>query len=108
MAESQEKSRSRRNSVMTRRASLLTPAEQATAVRASARKPKKAKESRAVGSVNRKVYREYVKANGVPGVIIYLVTLGMVQFLSIMTNIWLKNWSQVRRHSKSHVHMPAD
>lgn len=96
MAESQEKStRSRRNSAMTRRASLLSPAEQAKAIRQSARKPKKAKETRAVGSVKSQVYTEYVKANGVPGVIIYLVTLGLVQFLSIMTNVWLKNWSQV-------------
>jgi ATP-binding cassette subfamily C (CFTR/MRP) protein 1 len=96
MAESQEKStRSRRNSAMTRRASLLSPAEQAKAIRQSARNPKKAKETRAVGSVKSQVYTEYVKANGVPGVIVYLVTLGLVQFLSIMTNVWLKNWSQV-------------
>jgi len=95
MAESQEQSsRSRRNSAMTRRASLLSPAEQAKATKQIAKKPR-AKETRAVGSVNRKVYKEYVKANGVPSVIIYLTTLGLVQFLSIMTNVWLKNWSQV-------------
>lgn len=95
MAESQEKStRSRRNSAMTRRASLLGPAEQAKASKQASKKPR-SKETRAVGSVNRKVYKEYVKANGVPSVIIYLATLGLVQFLSIMTNVWLKNWSQV-------------
>lgn len=94
---SQEKaSRSRRNSAMTRRASLLTPQEQRELTRNSSKKSKKAKEARAVGSVNRKVYKEYIKANGYPGVIAYLATLGLVQFISIMTNVWLKNWSQVR------------
>lgn len=65
--------------------------------KAAGKKSKKPKEHRSVGSVDKKVYTEYIKANGVFSVVMYLVTLGLVQFLSIMTNVWLKNWSQVRR-----------
>ena len=95
MAESTEKIRPRRHSGLTRRASRLDPSEQRLLDRKAARTSKKPKEHRAVGSVERKVYSEYIKANGVVGVVLYLVTLAGAQALSISTNVWLKNWSQV-------------
>lgn len=72
VAEGIQKKRPRRDSGMTRRASMLTTQEQRTLTRESSRKPKKAKEHRAIGSVDRKVYKEYVKANGVSGVVLYV------------------------------------
>merc|ERR1711939_375778 len=84
----------RRESGMTRRASSLKPSELRQMQKESGKKSKKPKEHRSVGSVDKKVYTEYIKANGVFSVITYLVTLGLVQFLSIMTNVWLKNWAQ--------------
>jgi hypothetical protein len=73
---------------------VLNTQEQRAAERHSAKVSKKPKEHRAVGSVDKKVYKDYVKSNGGAGVIIYLITLAMVQGFSIATNVWLKNWAQ--------------
>lgn len=70
--EPKEKPRKRANSGMTRRASVLSPEEQRTLQRETPKKPKRSKEHRAVGSVDKKVYTEYIKANGVAGVIAYV------------------------------------
>ena len=96
MTDSQEKAvpKSRRGS-MTRRASVLSPDEQKKATKYARLHSKKQKEHRAVGSVDRSVYRKYIDAIGVRNVILYLGTLAFVQFTQIMTNVWLKNWSQV-------------
>ena len=87
----------RRHSGVVRRASVLNTQEQRAAERLSAKASKKPKEHRAVGSVDKNVYKNYVKSNGVIGVIIYLLTLAMVQGCSIGTNVWLKNWAQASR-----------
>lgn len=87
--------RSRRGSMFTRRASMLSPGEQRKALREASKNSHRPKEFRATGSVEGKVYKDYIKANGTVSVCLYLVTLGLVQALSISTNIWLKNWSQV-------------
>lgn len=97
MKDSQEKmpTKSRRNSALVRRASVLSPEEQRKAMKTANRDPAK-REHRARGSVNRSVYKKYIQANGLLSVCLYLGTLGCVQFTQIMTNVWLKNWSQVR------------
>ena len=74
----EKKQKPRRNSGLTRRASLLTAQEQRKLTRESSRKPRKAKEHRAIGSVNRKVYKEYIKANGVSGVILYVRSISAI------------------------------
>lgn len=52
------------------------------------------KEKREQGSVKYSVYKEFIKANSYLGVCFYLFTILLQQFLTISTNIWLKDWSE--------------
>ncbi|KEI41088.1 uncharacterized protein L969DRAFT_86336 [Mixia osmundae IAM 14324] len=54
----------------------------------------KIKETVEQGSVKIDVYKEYIKANGAFGVFCYLSTIVLQQLLAIVTNYWLKDWSQ--------------
>ncbi|GAA5856368.1 hypothetical protein JCM8547_008708 [Rhodosporidiobolus lusitaniae] len=52
------------------------------------------KENREQGSVKWAVYKEYIKANGYLGVILYLFTIVLQQVLLVAKDVWLKTWAQ--------------
>ena len=91
------------------RAAVIPIAEQKAETLRELKRSSRPKEHMSRGSVNRDIYRKFLHANGVPGVrhshgraglmaqfAAYLVTIGLQQVLSVGTNWWLKQWSQVR------------
>ncbi|KAH3686130.1 hypothetical protein WICPIJ_002894 [Wickerhamomyces pijperi] len=53
------------------------------------------KEHREQGKVKWQIYWEYAKACNLKYVGIYLVCVGLPQLLTVVSNVWLKHWSEV-------------
>ncbi|BGP53294.1 hypothetical protein JCM8202v2_000853 [Rhodotorula sphaerocarpa] len=79
---------------LSKRAEPIPVAEQKMQTLRELKRSTRPKERREQGSVKWSVYKEYIKANGYIGAILYLLTIVAQQGLQIATNVWLKNWSQ--------------
>ncbi|GAA6005323.1 hypothetical protein JCM10207_002938 [Rhodosporidiobolus poonsookiae] len=77
-----------------RRAQPIPVEEQKRATLLALKRSTRPKENREQGSVKMEVYKEYIKANGYLGAFLYIFTIVTQQILQILTNVWLKNWSQ--------------
>lgn len=53
------------------------------------------KEHREVGKVKWEIYWEYVRSCGVKNVLIFLAFAIISMFMSVMSSVWLKHWSEV-------------
>lgn len=54
---------------------------------------KKIREQQATGSVKTDVYRQYMRANGVTPISIYLLSIAIQPVFQMLTSLWLKYWS---------------
>ncbi|KAI9627538.1 hypothetical protein H4Q26_017322 [Puccinia striiformis f. sp. tritici PST-130] len=79
--------------VLMKRPSVTTSQNNKREFLKSRKAPGKVSEHKEKGSVKYDVYKTYLRANGVLGVGIALGSVVVQQVLSIMTTLWLKNWS---------------
>ncbi|GJN87677.1 hypothetical protein Rhopal_000632-T1 [Rhodotorula paludigena] len=79
---------------LTKRAVPVPVEEQKLETLRTLKRSSRPKENREQGSVKKEVYWEYIKANGYMGSFLYVFTIVSQQALQVLTNVWLKNWSQ--------------
>jgi len=79
--------------VLMRRPSISTRKNNNTGNLKTSKAPGKVSEHKEKGSVKYDVYRTYWRANGVISVAVALSCTVLQQILSLMTTLWLKNWS---------------
>ncbi|CAO3622955.1 unnamed protein product [Cunninghamella blakesleeana] len=62
-------------------------------------------EESAKGSVDTKVYKQYIKSCSIAGVVIVLVFQIIAQLAQVGSNVWLKEWSNLNRENQSNDHV---
>ncbi|CDR39229.1 CYFA0S03e01090g1_1 [Cyberlindnera fabianii] len=75
------------------------------AINDQSKRTSQGEEKAAIGKVDFRVYKEYAKACGLPGVFAVIALMMTTQILSISANYWLKNWSENNERTGNNDHV---
>jgi ABC-type multidrug transport system fused ATPase/permease subunit len=91
--EEHEEKLARRKSISTIRRASVATFKQLSPI-SKGKKSAQTEEQSAVGKVSFRVYKEYAKACGYRGVLLFLILIIFTTSFSILANNWLKSWSE--------------